>query len=124
VRQRRSPLDIPVDEVVARYQAGESLLSIAIDFDALPESIRWRLRKRGVQLRSRSHATPRKLKGELERRALASYAANDGETVAELAARYGVVQSTLQTHARRAGLRRNSGYRRRNADDRDQCAAG
>jgi hypothetical protein len=122
VRQRRSPLHIPEDEVVVRYQAGESLLSIAIEFDALPGSIWWRLVKRGVARRPRNQSAPRKLLGTAERRALDSYAANDGETVAELAERYGIAPSTLYRRVRRAGLRRNSGYRRRNAAD--QRAAG
>lgn len=50
--------DIPIDELVARYERGESAIALARSFNASHDAIRTRLQSRGAKYRSIAEAAP------------------------------------------------------------------
>lgn len=49
----RTRIDLPVEEVAARYKIGESTYGLGAAYGVDPETIRCRLREAGVELRGR-----------------------------------------------------------------------
>ena len=87
-----------VDELVARYQAGESIRGLGRSLGAHEQTIRAHLRRRGVKLRPVRALTDAQL-------AEAAQLYGEGWSTFRLAERYGVGATTVGVNLRRAGLR-------------------
>lgn len=97
---KRLPLD--VDDLIRRYAAGESHNAIAETLGVSGETIRDRLTRAGVRMRSKSEA-PRPERVAVDSVAIVSrYLA--GESEKALAAAFGISRSAIRMRLRKAGV--------------------
>jgi len=101
-----------VDELVAGYEAGQTLRELSAQSGLAKSTVLEHLRQRGVELRDKS---PRKLTDEQIEEAARRYQA--GESLTKLAPEFGVRRHTLAEALKRAGHEITPGKRSQRADE-------
>lgn len=90
-----------VDELVERYQAGESLMALAIAWNASPSVVRRELVERGIDIRPAPSTPPRRSVEEVEELARRYRA---GATYAALGKEQGVSRERIRQILRKHGV--------------------
>jgi uncharacterized protein (DUF433 family) len=105
------------DELVRRYQAGESCATIAAATGLCPTSVQGRLKRAGVKLRPPGRPASRGPLGASDADLVARYRA--GETCKVIAEATGVSRTTIRERLRRAGIELRRGAEARSYERLD-----
>lgn len=95
----RSPIDLPCDELSARYRAGATTVTLARLFGCSPATVAKRLRQCGVVLRDARFKPVTLSAVELRRLYL-----DEHRPISEIAAHFGVAASTIGNKRREYGI--------------------